>query len=177
MSPEQLQKKFPWINTEGVALASYGEPCLERGSEVEGRLRLEVSVPCSQGRRPPGWQDLPRARPALCPFIGSSSGAVGQHDIPQLMSPEEESRGVGKTTGEEGPRPPSRVFFLLTGLENEGWFDPWCLLQGLRRKLQSMGVLFCQGEVTRESVARCPQLVSSTGGEASPHRVSPAHTV
>ncbi|XP_068832103.1 FAD-dependent oxidoreductase domain-containing protein 1 isoform X8 [Capricornis sumatraensis] len=24
MSPEQLQKKFPWINTEGVALASYG---------------------------------------------------------------------------------------------------------------------------------------------------------
>lgn len=176
MSPEQLQKKFPWINTEGVALASYGEPCLERGSEVEGRLRLEVSAPRSQGRHPPGRQDLPRARPALCPFIGSSSDAVGQHDIPQLTIPEEESRGVGKTTGEEGPRPPSRVFFLLTGLENEGWFDPWCLLQGLRRKLQSMGVLFCQGEVTRESAAQCPWLVSSAGGEASPHRISPAHT-
>ncbi|XP_072810095.1 FAD-dependent oxidoreductase domain-containing protein 1 isoform X6 [Vicugna pacos] len=58
MSPEQLRNKFPWINTEGVALASYG-------------------------------------------------------------------------------------------LENEGWFDPWSLLQGLRRKVQSMGVLFCQGEVTR----------------------------
>ncbi|XP_008066273.1 FAD-dependent oxidoreductase domain-containing protein 1 isoform X1 [Carlito syrichta] len=58
MSPEQLRNKFPWINTEGVALASYG-------------------------------------------------------------------------------------------LEDEGWFDPWCLLQGLRRKVQSMGVLFCQGEVTR----------------------------
>lgn len=25
MSPEQLQTKFPWINVEGVALASYGE--------------------------------------------------------------------------------------------------------------------------------------------------------
>lgn len=25
MSPAQLQKKFPWINVEGVALASYGE--------------------------------------------------------------------------------------------------------------------------------------------------------
>uniref|UniRef100_F6WV06 FAD-dependent oxidoreductase domain-containing protein 1 n=1 Tax=Callithrix jacchus TaxID=9483 RepID=F6WV06_CALJA len=60
MSPDQLRNKFPWINTEGVALASYG-------------------------------------------------------------------------------------------MEDEGWFDPWCLLQGLRRKVQSMGVLFCQGEVTRES--------------------------
>ncbi|XP_060036139.1 FAD-dependent oxidoreductase domain-containing protein 1 [Erinaceus europaeus] len=58
MSPEQLRNKFPWINTEGVALASYG-------------------------------------------------------------------------------------------LEGEGWFDPWCLLQGLRRKVQSMGVIICQGEVTR----------------------------
>uniref|UniRef100_F7HSU5 FAD-dependent oxidoreductase domain-containing protein 1 n=1 Tax=Macaca mulatta TaxID=9544 RepID=F7HSU5_MACMU len=58
MSPDQLRNKFPWINTEGVALASYG-------------------------------------------------------------------------------------------MENEGWFDPWCLLHGLRQKLMSMGVFFCQGEVTR----------------------------
>uniref|UniRef100_A0A2K5ZLY8 FAD-dependent oxidoreductase domain-containing protein 1 n=1 Tax=Mandrillus leucophaeus TaxID=9568 RepID=A0A2K5ZLY8_MANLE len=58
MSPDQLRNKFPWINTEGVALASYG-------------------------------------------------------------------------------------------MENEGWFDPWCLLHGLRQKLASMGVSFCQGEVTR----------------------------
>ncbi|XP_072878296.1 FAD-dependent oxidoreductase domain-containing protein 1 isoform X3 [Chlorocebus sabaeus] len=58
MSPDQLRNKFPWINTEGVALASYG-------------------------------------------------------------------------------------------MENEGWFDPWCLLQGLRQKVASMGVFFCQGEVTR----------------------------
>ncbi|KAL4829983.1 hypothetical protein H8958_012565 [Nasalis larvatus] len=58
MSPDQLRNKFPWINTEGVALASYG-------------------------------------------------------------------------------------------MENEGWFDPWCLLQGLRQKVESMGVFFCQGEVTR----------------------------
>lgn len=39
---------------------------------------------------------------------------------------------------------------LISGMENEGWFDPWSLLQGLRRKVQSMGVFFCQGEVTRE---------------------------
>ncbi|XP_068096421.1 FAD-dependent oxidoreductase domain-containing protein 1 isoform X1 [Hyperolius riggenbachi] len=57
LSPEQLKKKFPWINTEGVALASYG-------------------------------------------------------------------------------------------LENEGWFDPWMLLNALRRKALSMGVMFCHGEVT-----------------------------
>lgn len=47
--------------------------------------------------------------------------------------------------------------FLITGMENEGWFDPWCLLQGLRQKVASMGVFFCQGEVTRES-----ELVSSS---------------
>ncbi|XP_057623345.1 FAD-dependent oxidoreductase domain-containing protein 1 isoform X1 [Chionomys nivalis] len=58
MSSEQLQNKFPWINTEGVALASYG-------------------------------------------------------------------------------------------MEDEGWFDAWSLLQGLRQKVQSMGVLLYQGEVTR----------------------------
>ncbi|KAM5132653.1 FAD-dependent oxidoreductase domain-containing protein 1 [Mantella aurantiaca] len=56
-SPEQLKKKFPWINTQDVALASYG-------------------------------------------------------------------------------------------LENEGWFDPWTYLNALRRKAISMGVEYCNGEVT-----------------------------
>ncbi|XP_053547515.1 FAD-dependent oxidoreductase domain-containing protein 1 [Bombina bombina] len=57
MSPEQLKKKFPWVNTDGVALASYG-------------------------------------------------------------------------------------------LENEGWLDPWSLLNAFRRKALSMGVYVCHGEVT-----------------------------
>lgn len=57
LSPTQLKEKFPWINTEGVALASYG-------------------------------------------------------------------------------------------LENEGWFDPWTLLNAFRRKAISMGVVQCCGEVT-----------------------------
>ncbi|XP_061104210.1 FAD-dependent oxidoreductase domain-containing protein 1 isoform X1 [Conger conger] len=57
LSPTQLKEKFPWINTEGVALASYG-------------------------------------------------------------------------------------------LENEGWFDPWTLLNAFRRKAMSMGVFQCFGEVT-----------------------------
>ncbi|XP_032905856.1 FAD-dependent oxidoreductase domain-containing protein 1 [Amblyraja radiata] len=56
LTPQQLQRKFPWINTEGVALASYG-------------------------------------------------------------------------------------------LENEGWFDPWLLLNAFRRKAISMGVYPCHGEV------------------------------
>lgn len=79
MSPEQLRKKFPWINTEGVALASYG-------------------------------------------------------------------------------------------LENEGWFDPWCLLQGLRRKVQSMGVLFCQGEVTR-FVSSSTHMETISGEEVTLKRI------
>ncbi|XP_027134320.1 FAD-dependent oxidoreductase domain-containing protein 1 [Larimichthys crocea] len=57
LSPTQLKEKFPWINTNGVALASYG-------------------------------------------------------------------------------------------LENEGWFDPWTLLNAFRRKAISMGVIQCCGEVT-----------------------------
>ncbi|XP_076875401.1 FAD-dependent oxidoreductase domain-containing protein 1 [Brachyhypopomus gauderio] len=57
LSPTQLQDRFPWLNTEGVALASYG-------------------------------------------------------------------------------------------LENEGWFDPWSLLNAFRCKAMSMGVQQCYGEVT-----------------------------
>uniref|UniRef100_A0A667YJW0 FAD-dependent oxidoreductase domain-containing protein 1 n=1 Tax=Myripristis murdjan TaxID=586833 RepID=A0A667YJW0_9TELE len=34
------------------------------------------------------------------------------------------------------------------GLENEGWFDPWSLLNAFRRKAMSMGVIQCIGEVT-----------------------------
>ncbi|XP_072515778.1 FAD-dependent oxidoreductase domain-containing protein 1 [Salminus brasiliensis] len=34
------------------------------------------------------------------------------------------------------------------GLGNEGWFDPWTLLNAFRRKAMSMGVLQCFGEVT-----------------------------
>uniref|UniRef100_A0A8D0LCI1 FAD-dependent oxidoreductase domain-containing protein 1 n=1 Tax=Sphenodon punctatus TaxID=8508 RepID=A0A8D0LCI1_SPHPU len=33
------------------------------------------------------------------------------------------------------------------GPENEGWFDPWSLLNGFRRKAISMGVYHCCGEV------------------------------
>lgn len=35
-----------------------------------------------------------------------------------------------------------------SGLENEGWFDPWSLLNAFRRKAISMGVIPCHGEVT-----------------------------
>lgn len=34
------------------------------------------------------------------------------------------------------------------GLENEGWFDPWSLLNAFRRKALAMGVYQCFGEVT-----------------------------
>lgn len=34
------------------------------------------------------------------------------------------------------------------GLENEGWFDPWSLLNAFKRKAISMGVIHCCGEVT-----------------------------
>uniref|UniRef100_A0A3Q2Q2K1 FAD-dependent oxidoreductase domain-containing protein 1 n=1 Tax=Fundulus heteroclitus TaxID=8078 RepID=A0A3Q2Q2K1_FUNHE len=34
------------------------------------------------------------------------------------------------------------------GLENEGWFDPWSLLNAFRRKAISLGAIQCFGEVT-----------------------------
>ncbi|KAM9299097.1 FAD-dependent oxidoreductase domain-containing protein 1 [Gastrophryne carolinensis] len=71
LSPEMLKKKFPWINTQEVALASYG-------------------------------------------------------------------------------------------LENEGWFDPWMLLNALRRKALSLGAVVSHGEVTGfETVAQ--ELVTAQG--------------
>ncbi|KAM5245510.1 FAD-dependent oxidoreductase domain-containing protein 1 [Ctenodactylus gundi] len=83
MSPEQLRNKFPWINTEGVALASYG-------------------------------------------------------------------------------------------MENEGWFDPWSLLQGLRQKAQSMGVIFCEGEVTR-FLTSSNSLTTSSGEIVTLRRIHEVH--
>ncbi|XP_036602570.1 FAD-dependent oxidoreductase domain-containing protein 1 isoform X2 [Trichosurus vulpecula] len=83
LSPEQLKNKFPWINTEGIALASYG-------------------------------------------------------------------------------------------LENEGWFDPWCLLQGLRRKALSMGVYHSHGEVT-ELVSSIRPMVTSRGEHVDIKRIYEVH--
>ncbi|XP_061754900.1 FAD-dependent oxidoreductase domain-containing protein 1 isoform X4 [Nerophis ophidion] len=40
------------------------------------------------------------------------------------------------------------VVLASYGLENEGWFDPWTLLNAFRRKAISMGVMQCAGEVT-----------------------------
>lgn len=41
------------------------------------------------------------------------------------------------------------VYFLFyLGLENEGWFDPYLLLSAFKRKIQSLGVHYVNGEVT-----------------------------
>ena len=34
------------------------------------------------------------------------------------------------------------------GFKNEGWFDPWLLLSGFKRKAVSLGVDFFPGEIT-----------------------------
>lgn len=40
------------------------------------------------------------------------------------------------------------LIFCHAGLENEGWFDPWTLLNAFKRKAISMGAIQCCGEVT-----------------------------
>uniref|UniRef100_A0A8C0Y4A9 FAD-dependent oxidoreductase domain-containing protein 1 n=1 Tax=Cyprinus carpio carpio TaxID=630221 RepID=A0A8C0Y4A9_CYPCA len=55
------------------------------------------------------------------------------------------------------------VALASLGLENEGWFDPWSLLNALRRKAVSMGVYQCFGEVTGFKCAA--NLAETTDGE------------
>uniref|UniRef100_A0A3Q3RHT1 FAD-dependent oxidoreductase domain-containing protein 1 n=1 Tax=Mastacembelus armatus TaxID=205130 RepID=A0A3Q3RHT1_9TELE len=45
------------------------------------------------------------------------------------------------------------VVLASYGLENEGWFDPWTLLNAFRRKAISMGVIQCFGEVTGHCIS------------------------
>ena len=63
------------------------------------------------------------------------------------------------------------------GLANEGWFDPWALLRGMRRKAQSLGVTYVEGEpvgATCATMRRCewppstlqPAVASSSLGRA-----------
>ncbi|KAL6098329.1 foxred1 [Pungitius sinensis] len=79
LSPDQLRAKFPWMNTDGVALASYG-------------------------------------------------------------------------------------------LENEGWFDPWTLLNAFRRKAISMGAIQCCGEVT-DLKFTTKRILTSNGDEVNLRRI------
>lgn len=42
----------------------------------------------------------------------------------------------------------------LTGVRNEGWFDPWLLLTAFKQKAVAMGVRYLHGEVTGIGVSR-----------------------
>ncbi|KAF1600940.1 UNVERIFIED_CONTAM: FAD-dependent oxidoreductase domain-containing protein 1, partial [Eudyptes pachyrhynchus] len=75
---------------------------------------------------------------------------------------------------------PSGYLFLAppqgaAGLEatDEGWFDPWTLLNAFRRKATSLGVHSCAGEVRARVCASVPPPPPHAGG--SP-RVSVTHT-
>ena len=35
---------------------------------------------------------------------------------------------------------------IFSGLQNEGYFDPWALLCAMRKKAQSLGAVFVKGE-------------------------------
>lgn len=55
------------------------------------------------------------------------------------------------------------VVLASYGLENEGWFDPWTLLNAFRRKAISMGVSQYYGEVT--DFKYTTNVVTTTDGE------------
>uniref|UniRef100_A0A8C7EZT4 FAD-dependent oxidoreductase domain-containing protein 1 n=1 Tax=Oncorhynchus kisutch TaxID=8019 RepID=A0A8C7EZT4_ONCKI len=57
------------------------------------------------------------------------------------------------------------VVLASYGLENEGWFDPWMLLNAFRRKAISMGVYQCFGEVTGLCLCQYHSIVEQTKGD------------
>ena len=54
------------------------------------------------------------------------------------------------------------IWLLFSGLENEGWFDPWLLMAALKAKCVSLGVEFVKGEVV-DIKAREERYSSDTG--------------
>ncbi|NWT61446.1 FXRD1 protein, partial [Erythrocercus mccallii] len=55
------------------------------------------------------------------------------------------------------------------GLEDEGWFDPWTLLNALRRKATSLGVQSCSGEVRGEGWGYAARFAPCHSQEPPPH--------
>ena len=41
---------------------------------------------------------------------------------------------------------------MVIGFKNEGWFDPWILLSGFKKKAISLGVEYISGEVVGMNV-------------------------
>ncbi|NXM06277.1 FXRD1 protein, partial [Tyrannus savana] len=66
-------------------------------------------------------------------------------DAAELEATVQLQRGGGHPTVPPPPLPMSPP-----GLEDEGWFDPWTLLNAFRRKATSLGVHNCCGEVRGE---------------------------
>ena len=65
------------------------------------------------------------------------------------------------------------------GLANEGWFDPWALLRGMRRKAQSLGVTYVEGEpvgaTCDDTTRRVASVDVATSGSVEQFR--PRHVV
>ncbi|KAA8586584.1 hypothetical protein FQN60_000420 [Etheostoma spectabile] len=114
LSPTQLKEKFPWINTDGVVLASYDQV-----------LRVIAEVIST------GMASSRHQQPARQNIAFVKAGEKPHQHLSQS------GRAARNSTG-----------LAADGLENEGWFDPWTLLNAFRRKAISMGVIQCCGEVT-----------------------------
>ncbi|XP_070582050.1 FAD-dependent oxidoreductase domain-containing protein 1-like [Ptychodera flava] len=56
------------------------------------------------------------------------------------------------------------------GVNNEGWFDPWSLLDAFKRKAMSLGVEYVHGEVTGASVKE-EKLLTDTADSANSSKI------
>lgn len=65
---------------------------------------------------------------------------------------------------------------MCLGLENEGFFDPWQLLSGLREKNITLGVTYVQGEVEGFRTAKDMRYSEAVGleGDVKSRRISGA---
>ncbi|XP_025893925.1 FAD-dependent oxidoreductase domain-containing protein 1, partial [Nothoprocta perdicaria] len=83
-------------------------------------------------------------------FLASEQGAAALQDNVRLQR-EEGARVALLSPAQLRAKFPwldtRGVALASYGLEDEGWFDPWALLQALRRKALALGALACVGDV------------------------------
>lgn len=65
------------------------------------------------------------------------------------------------------------TMFPCPGLEDEGWFDPWTLLNAFRRKATSLGVQSCSGEVRGEGWGCTARFAPCHPQDLPPHPKTP----
>jgi len=121
LTPDELESRFPWINTEDVTLGCFGTP-----PQHAPRLLAPPPVRTNSPPLNPPCVHLEPPRLRGGPLLAPPFGTLAQKK-PHLTRPYTPTAFAGE--------------------HSEGWFDPWALLVALSAKSKDMGVDFVYGNV------------------------------